>query len=92
MLNLKVKSIKDKGKRVKVGASLKKRKATKYEMLGVKIPNIRSLVKNIKESEIKNFLKVNNTDSFEEILFKGFLLGKIKDEDQLKEQILNFLP
>ena len=33
MLNLKVKSIKDKGKRVKVGASLKKRKATKYEML-----------------------------------------------------------
>ena len=65
---------------------------TKYEMLGVKIPNIRALVKNVKEQEINNLLKVNKTDTFEEILFKGFLLGKVNNLKVLKEQILNFLP
>ena len=33
MLKLKVKKIKDKGNKVRVGAFLKKRKTTKYEML-----------------------------------------------------------
>ena len=70
----------------------KKLISTKYEMLGVKIPNIRLLVKNVNTKELKRLLKINKTDSFEEILFKGYLLGKLKGEDELKEQILNFLP
>lgn len=70
----------------------KKLISTKYEMLGVKIPNIRLLVKNVSDGEIKQILKANHTDTFEEILFKGFLLGKLKGEDELKEQILKLLP
>ena len=70
----------------------KKLITTKYEMLGVKIPNIRFLVKSVNTTELKRLLKVNETDGFEEILFKGFLLGKLKDEDELKKQILNYLP
>lgn len=70
----------------------KKLITTKNEILGVKIPQIRVLAKSVKEQDVINLLKIKENDSFEEVLFKGFLLGKIKDEKALKKEILNFLP
>lgn len=70
----------------------KKLISTKRRFLGVKIPKIREIVKQVKGDEIMALLPVKQDDSFEEVLFKGFLLGKIKNLNELEAQILNFLP
>jgi 3-methyladenine DNA glycosylase AlkD len=49
-------------------------------MLGIKIPILRSIAKEISKTNIEEFLKVSNENYFEEIMLQGFVISYIKKE------------
>ena len=65
---------------------------TKYEIIGVRIPEIRKIVKGINSSEdIYGFLKTEHA-YYEEYLIHGLLISKIKDEDEFYGLLNAYLP
>ncbi len=65
---------------------------TKYPILGVRIPFLRKMSSFIAKQDIDSYLKIAQSNYHEEILMKGFVIGKIKDKDKLKQAFLDFLP
>lgn len=67
---------------------------TKKEMLGIKIPILRKLAKEIiKENNWEEFVKNNNTKYFEEVILQGLIIGYSKLEFNEKlEYIKLFIP
>ena len=54
---------------------------TKYEMIGIKVPVLRKLAKEIsKTSNIYDYLSVNKNDYYEEVLLEGYIISYIDDE------------
>lgn len=51
----------------------------KYPMLGIRLPILRKICKNI-ENPI-SFLKVARDDTYEEVLIQGLVISRIKDEE-----------
>lgn len=68
--------------------------STKYEILGVKIPDLRIIVKEISHEEKLNFLEKNNDFStLEEHFIYGFLLGdKSLSYDDFLKYFYKFIP
>lgn len=56
---------------------------TKYPMLGIKIPSLRLLVKEITKGNYKEFLKYAKNTYLEEIFIKGLVISKITDINEL---------
>lgn len=56
---------------------------TKYPMLGIKIPALRSLAQEIKKGAYQDFLKYAKNTYLEEILLKGLVIAKITNLDEL---------
>ncbi len=54
---------------------------TKYEMLGIRVPVIKDLVKRISKTDFIKLLELVNDDYYEVVLIYGLLLGCIKDYD-----------
>ena len=52
---------------------------TKYKMLGVSIPEIKTIFKTIKKTDLESFLILPKNNYYEEILLESFVLGSIKD-------------
>lgn len=65
--------------------------STKYEILGLKLPFLRKLSKEIIKGNYINFL--NNLDNkyYEVILLKGFIIANIKDENIFIEYFYKYL-
>lgn len=54
---------------------------TKYEILGIKVPIMRNIAKNISKTDYEEFLKLCTSTYYEEIMIEGLVLAYIKDEN-----------
>ena len=54
--------------------------STKYEILGIRLPIIRKIVKEISKTNYIDFLNLTDSNYYEEVLIEGILLSYIKDE------------
>lgn len=52
---------------------------TKYEILGIKVPNLRKIAKKISKTNIESFLKQVTNSSYEEIMIEGLVISYIED-------------
>ena len=65
---------------------------TAYEIIGVRVPEVKKTVKSVKSTEeIYSFIKSEHR-YYEEYLAHGLLLGKIKDENETYKLLEEFLP
>lgn len=53
---------------------------TKYEILGIRLPIIRKIVKQISKTNYIDFLNLTKSKYYEEVMIEGLLLSYIKDE------------
>ncbi len=52
----------------------------KYEILGIRLPHMRKIAKEISETNIEEFLKFSQDNYYEEIMIQGLVISHIKDE------------
>lgn len=64
---------------------------TKYEMLGIRIPKLRNIAKQISKTDISSFLKLTQNKYYEEIMINGFVVASIKDENIFDEYFLKHI-
>ncbi len=64
---------------------------TNYEVIGIKIPMLRSIAKDISKTDIKSFLELCENNYYEEILIEGFVIGSIKDYDLFLKYFNKFI-
>lgn len=69
----------------------KKITMTNYEVIGIKIPMLRSIAKDISKTDIKSFLELCENNYYEEILIEGFVIGSIKDYDLFLKYFNKFI-
>ena len=65
---------------------------TKYDIIGVKLPEVRQLAKNIKSREDINAFISSEHFYYEEYLLHGLLLSKIKNENDFYSLFNSYLP
>ena len=65
----------------------KKLITTKYEILGIKIPVLRDIAKQIKKGNYLSFLKYNNYKYYEEVMIRSFVIAYSKDLDLLDKYL-----
>ena len=53
---------------------------SKYEMIGIRVPIMREIAKNIAKSDIVEFLKNTKDKYYEEVMIQGLVISYIKDE------------
>lgn len=62
-------------------------------MIGVRIPVLRGIAKDIKEEDFKTYLKEGSEEYFEELILKGMVIGYCKaDIDEKLEMAGEFIP
>lgn len=64
---------------------------TKYEMIGIRLPAIRKMAKQISKTNIEDFLKYNTSTYYEEILIEGLVISYIKEEELFDKHFQNFI-
>ena len=64
---------------------------TKYEILGIKIPILRMIAKDISKTSFEDFLSLTTDTYYEEVMIEGFLLSYIKDYDKFLEYFNRFI-
>lgn len=65
---------------------------TKYPMIGLRTPLLRKTAAKIAKQDIASYLRVSQTATFEEVMVKGFVIGKLKDKVSLQKEMLSFIP
>ena len=53
---------------------------SKYEMIGIRVPIMRKITKEIAKTNIEEFLKYAQNNYYEEIMIQGLVISHIKDE------------
>ena len=53
---------------------------SKYEMIGIRVPIMRDVAKEIAKSNIEEFLKYAQNKYYEEVMIQGLVISRIKDE------------
>lgn len=51
-----------------------------YEILGIKLPILRKIAKDISKTNIEEFLDVSKDNYYEEVMIQGLVISNIKDE------------
>lgn len=64
---------------------------TKYKMLGIRMPILRKIAKEISKGDYASFLKVSRNNYFEEVMIKGFIIASIKDVEELNDYFYSYL-
>lgn len=67
---------------------------TKYEMLGIRIPKLRSIAKKISKTDIQSFFNLTQNKYYEEILINGFVIASIDEEkifDEYFSKHINYI-
>ncbi len=63
---------------------------SKYEMIGIRLPEMRKIAKEISKTNYEDFLKVAGEKYYEEVMIQGLVISHIKDEtsfyNHFKEQ------
>ena len=65
---------------------------TNYEILGVRVPILRKIAKEIAKSDIPSFLEQVKSTYYEEVLVEGFVLGSIKEKELLLQYLKTYIP
>ena len=64
---------------------------TKYKTIGVRVPILRNIAKEISKSDFKNLFEfTKKTDIFEVVFIEGVLYSYIKDFNQVKTLIFDY--
>ena len=53
---------------------------SKYEMIGIRVPTMRKIAKDIAKTNIEEFLKYAQDNYYEEVMIQGLVISHIKDE------------
>ena len=53
---------------------------SKYQMIGIRIPIMRNIAKEIAKGNIEDFLEYSQNKYYEEIMIQGLVISRIKDE------------
>ena len=64
---------------------------TKYEIIGIKMPVLRTIAKDISKTNFKDFFKFIKDEYYEEVLIEGILLSYIKDSNEFLEYFHKFI-
>ena len=64
---------------------------TKYKMLGIRIPKLRSIAKQISKTNISSFLEITQNKYYEEVMVNGFVVASIKDENLFDEYFIQHI-
>ncbi len=64
---------------------------TKYLMLGIKIPLLRNIAKQISKGDYEEFLNLVTDTYYEEVLIEGLVIANIKDEKIFSKYFNNYL-
>lgn len=64
---------------------------TKYEMIGIKVPILRSIAKQISKTDIYSFLEIVRSNIYEEIMLEGLVISYIKDYNIFKKYFNKFI-
>ncbi|MBR3199025.1 MAG: DNA alkylation repair protein [Bacilli bacterium] len=62
---------------------------TKYKIIGIKVPILKKIAKEISKGDYINFFKENNHKYYEEVIIHGLILGYIKVEEEKTLELLN---
>ena len=54
---------------------------SKYQMIGIRLPLMRKLAKEISKTNIIDFLEVSKDTTYEEIMIQGLVISNIKEEE-----------
>lgn len=65
--------------------------SSKYPMLGIRLPILRKLAKEIFKGDYKSFLRVSGNTYYEEVMIKGLVLGHIKYLEELMEYFDDYI-
>ena len=65
--------------------------STKYEILGISMPVLRTIAKDISKTNYLEFIKLNTNTYYEEIMIEGLLLSYIKDNNKFLELFYKFI-
>ena len=64
---------------------------TKYEILGIRLPIIREIVKQISKTNYIDFLNLTKSNYYEEVMIEGLIISHIKDELIFDKYFNNFI-
>ena len=64
---------------------------TKYELLGIRLPKLRKIAKDISKGNIHSFLKFNNKKYYEAVLIRGLVIAQIKEKNTFVDYFTNYL-
>lgn len=62
---------------------------TKYEILGIRLPKLRAISKEISKGDYKSFLRVVGSTYYEEVMIKLLVISLIKDKDEVMNYFWN---
>lgn len=82
LLSLEDKEYKDFNKRITF---------TKDEMIGIRVPILRGIAKEISKTDVESFLNLVTDKYFEEKLIEGFAIGQIKDKKTFDKYLYPFI-
>ena len=54
---------------------------TKYEILGIRVPIMRKIARQISNTDYETFLKISESNYYEEVFISGLVISNIKDEN-----------
>ena len=64
---------------------------SKYEMIGIRVPIMRKLAKEISKTNIEEFLKYSQNKYYEEVMIQGLVISHMKDEKIFNEYFKNYI-
>lgn len=64
---------------------------TKYEMIGIKMGELRSLAKDISKTDIMTFFDESTDTYYEEVMIQGIVISYIKDPQEFEEYFNRFI-
>ena len=64
---------------------------SKYEFIGIRVPQMRDIAKQIAKGDIEEFLKFAQDKYYEEVMIQGLVISHIKDENIFDKYFKKFI-
>ena len=64
---------------------------SQYEMIGIRVPVMREIAKEVVHTNIEEFLKVAQNKYYEEVMIQGLVISHIKDEEIFNKYFVEYI-
>ena len=64
---------------------------SKYEMIGIRVPIMRKIAKEIAKTNIEEFLQYAQDNYYEEVMIQGLVISSIKDEELFNKYFKEYI-